>query len=303
MANLGAIPLGDFDFGVIVYDSNDLAAALSEFCIIGSKKGIVSIDDLNIISTDMPEPAVFKTVKEGLSQGNKLFDMIMYFSVPEDQRPKARSPRGNETGDPIPDIDIARAVFYLAFFLLTRANVPSGDDDSVGSGVPRFLSNIMGLNGTPASYASKLASFKLEKMEHSWIRHIKWKQLGSEALNRIGLGVAGYRMASPFVLLSPRENLAAQQQVSLTVAQSIAREPADWSIHPVTRDPAILKKYGNLNANLGNLMLECFEAADLQRLVEVKVLFAIPTANIRHTQFRTWTADMVFKSSDPIFVN
>lgn len=297
------IPLGDISFTSIAYNSEDLANALEGFVLEGSRKGIVSVSDIDIVTTDPDGTDSFGTVKAGLSQGNKLFDMLMYFAIPAGDRPRPRALNAGEEWPVIGDSEIARCVFYLGFFLLTRANVPHGADTTTGTSVPAFLKNVLAYQDSPSSIMSKISSFELGKMEHKWIKHINWRNLGTESLNRIGLGPAGYRMLSPFKLLKVKDNLPADISSAVTVARSMATQPADWAIHPITRAPEFTQKYGPLNANLGNLMLKAFEMADLQMLVDQKVLFKIPEVDLRNTAYANWSNDMAFESSDPIFRN
>jgi len=296
-----SIPLGEISFSSISYKSEDLAKALSEFVIEGSKKGIILVSDITIITSDPDRVQAYTSVKEGLNQGNKLFDMLMYFALPADTRPVPRALNGGEIWPVIDDGQIARAVFYLAFYLLTRANVPRGNDQTTGSIVPAFLKNVLSFNESPDVIMGKIATFDLGKMDHKWIKYIEWGAIGSEALNRIGLGPAGYRMLSPFQLLVEKPDLPENIQQALAVARSMARQPADWEIHPITRSPAFTQKYGPLNANLGNLMRIAFNMDDLERLKNNKVLYNIPEEDVRNTAYLNWKSDMAFVSKDPIF--
>lgn len=297
------IPLGDINFTSIAYNSEDLATALENFVLEGSRKGIVSLNDIDIITTDPDGVEKYDTVKAGISQGNKLFDMLMYFAIPVDNRPKPRALNAAEEWPVISDSEIARCVFYLAFFLLTRANVPHGDDTTTGTSVPAFLKNVLAYQESPSVIMNKISTFELGKMEHRWIKHVNWRNLGTEALNRIGLGPAGYRMLSPFKLLKAKDGLTAEISSAVEVAKSMSTQPADWAIHPITRAPDFTQKYGPLNANLGNLMLKAYEIADLQMLVDQKVLFRIPEVDLRNTAYMNWSNNMMFESNDPIFQN
>lgn len=296
-----AIPLGRIDFNSIEYHPGELSEALSLFVYEGSKKGIIAIDDITIITSDPAGTQSYATVKEGLLQGNRLFDMLMYFSIPEANRPRPRGLEQGEVYEVIPDREVARCVFYLAFFLMTRANVPSGADRTVGSAVPAFLRNVLAFTESSEQIVSKIATFDLSKMDHKWIKHINWRKIGNESLNRIGLGPAGYRNLAPFKLLTPRDGLPQNLVEAVEVARSMATQPADWAIHPITRSPDFTQRYGPLNANLGNLATKVFTEDDLQRLVDQKILFKMPEDDLRNTMYLNWKRDMQFVSSDPIF--
>ncbi|TQS33995.1 hypothetical protein Golomagni_05641 [Golovinomyces magnicellulatus] len=84
-------------------------------------------------------------------------------------------------------------------------------------------------------------------------------------------------------------------------ARTIATSAPTWNIHPITRDPAIVKERGNLNKNLTNLMLLCFTTEDLTSLVTNKQLFAMPTRQVGYDNWTTWQANVGTALSNPIF--
>lgn len=298
---MAAIVVGHFDFNEIAYNSEELAKALTDMVIYGSKKGVISKDDISVKRAPGSEEVAFGSVAEAVEAGNKFFDSILYMCIPEDERP---IPEEHDAGVPIesyPASDIGKAVFYLAFFLLTRGSVPSSNETSTGAHVPAFLQNILGLRRSPRYYADYLASFDLGKMEHSWIKYIDWRKIGPEAKNRLGLGLAGYRMFAPFKLYQPRADMPQALQGPFEWARSVAMSDMDWSIHSVTRDPNVLTRFGNLNKNLGNLMLEAFTAEQLAEMVAARVIFEIPRRDVRSGNYRNWRADELPVLDDPVF--
>lgn len=297
----GSIPLGVINFGYIEYSGTQIAEALKNFVKFGSQKGAITIEDLKIVSDQGNAPATFSDVGTALFHGTKLFDALMYFSLPENLRPPVRAANPGETSPVRDGPRLAQAVFYLAFFLLTRAKVPSGPGHQTGPDVPAFLRNILGLNQSPDHYMGLLASFDLGRMRHDWIEHINWSSLGQEAVNRFGLGVAGYRNFTPFKLLEVKDGASDTVKRAVACAKAIVSKPADWAIHPITRDPNILSNMGNLNRNLGNLMLEAFTTSELNELVANRVIYALPVRDPRYQEWKTWSLETMPILDRPIF--
>lgn len=298
---MAAIPLGDLEIPIINLRHEDIATAIQDLLVAGSQKGKVTPDDLHLIRKEEPYDEPFSTVAEGLEHGNKFFDMLCYFCIDAADRPEPQSPDPGSVPEIITTSDLSDALFYVAFYLLTRGSPPSGDNRTVGPAVPAFLWNILGLREAPGEYAAKLASFELSKMSHRWIEYINWTTIGAEAQNRFGLGVAGYRMFAPFKLYTAKSGASAEAIRAYEWARHVATQPADWSIHSVTRDPNILQHFGNLNKNLANLILECFTEAEITEMVANRVLFAAPTRDPRHTNWRGWSTDDLPVLTRPIF--
>jgi hypothetical protein len=295
------LPLGNVSFGSIAYDDSVIANALQRFVKEGSFKGKISVTDLVIVSDVSPTPASFDNLGIALSHGTKLFDALMYFSLGVNERPSIMAATPNDLPVSRDAQVISSALFFLAFMLLTRARVPSGASTTTGSSVPAFLGNVMGLTNSPDHYMKLLSSFDLSKMNHRWIQFIQWNSIGTEAMNRFGLGVAGYRAFAPFTLLNVRADASPEAKRAAAVAKEIATRPADWCIHPVTRHPRILQIFGNLNKNLGNLMIACFESDELRDLATNRVIYEVPISDPRYNNWKNWEITSIPAFSNPIF--
>jgi len=291
-----------FDFGVQIIDQRSAAALLDQFVKIGSNIVGVSLNDLNTTlvkePTGKPEPSLVDYVMAG----GKLIDIMIWISMgrPTDNSPEVATARSEEPE--VSMLAIAKAVFYCYFFLLTQARYPPATTaGQQPPNVPNFLRSIMGMGADPRSYVNMIFGFEPEKFGGGWIRHISFTGFGDEAINRFGLGVAGYRMFSPFKLLRVREDAPDYAKTAATLARQIAIAPPSWTVHPVTRDPAILNALGNLNKNLTNLMLECFSTEDLNRLAASKILYAPPVRIDGVENYKSWGASYTLSPNDNIF--
>jgi hypothetical protein len=299
--NIMAIPLGQIDFNTIEPEYGQLALAVQNFLSYGSKRGHVLIEELVIVSDVDPLPTRFVSVSEALKHGTKFFDACLYFTIPDERKPPIRiltdqnKPASREYGH------IGEAIFVIYFYLLTRARVPARTGLDADHPIPRFLTNVLSLTQTMAHYLTLVAGFDIAKMDHKWIKEINMNDLGDEFRNRAGLGVAGYRMFGPFKSYTPMQGIAANLVSAVNVARQIATAPPDWDIHPLTRNPIILSNLGNLNKNLGNLILEVFTEAQITQMIDAKMIFQKPRVEPTHRQYRTWNIQQLIQLSNPIF--
>jgi hypothetical protein len=296
-----AIPLGEISFNVVEPDYVHVANAVQSFLAYGSKRGHVLINELVIVSDSDQIPEKFESVSEALNHGTKFFDACLYFSLPDDQKPAIRQITNQEKPATKEYGQIGEAIFFIFFYLLTRARVPARIGDDANHPVPRFLVSVLALTQGPAYYLTLVAGFDIAKMDHKWIRSINIGDLGDEFKNRAGLGVAGYRMFGPFRSYIPKPNLSANLISAIAVAKQIATTPPDWAIHPTTRNPVVLSNLGNLNQNLGNLILEAFTDDQIQEMVRSKMIFQKPIRQPTHIQYRTWNIQQLIQLNDPIF--
>lgn len=296
-----AIPLGDITFQTVEPDYANLATAVQSFLSYGSKKGHVLIEELCVMSDVDPLPERFADVAEAIKHGTKFFDACLYFTLPDGQKPAIRALTDEHRPASRTYGSIGEAIFVIYFYLLTRARVPARIGEDANHPVPRFLTGVLSLTQGVAYYLTLIAGFDISKMDHKWIKSINMNDLGDEFRNRAGLGVAGYRMFGPFKSYTPKTGVSANITAAVSVAKQIATAPPDWNIHPITRNPVILSNLGNLNQNLGNLILEAFTDEQIREMVTSKMIFQKPTKQPTHIQYRTWTAQQLIPLNDPIF--
>lgn len=272
---------------------------------------------------------VAKTLKGLMACGTKFLDAIVWLGLESKDRPMPMMHPMMKNEDKTAAYStynnpskLANYMFYYYFYLLTRAHPPGIASSGSNEPVPKFLSGVLGIRDAPSEVADYLASFELQKINPAWIRHIDKSGLSQESLSRFGLGVAGYRAFAPFALYKPwfetkegelwleknekelKEGKVEDPRIYKTayeVAKSFAVAPADWDIHPCTRNPNVLKKYGNLNQNMGNLMLKVFSTEQLAEMVSARLIYAKPVYRAEHQGYKNWTDSYKFSGSKPIF--
>jgi hypothetical protein len=301
MAALTAPMRGSPDFKIIDIDPISVANALQEYLQRGSRLTGVSLDDLNLAVLSLP-PNMDKVNLVGLLElGMKLFDAIVWLSAGRPAtHPLTQDP--GLTAANVPSLHkVARAVFYVYFFLLTQARYPPHVSTGDAGKVPNFLQKIMGMEDPPHTYTQLICSFEPQKFDPKWAQHVNFAGLGQEVLSRFGLGVAGYRLFGPFKLYNPKKTMDLALANPVEFARTIARSEPSWAIHPLTRSPATLTKRGNLNKNLGNLILDVFTDEQIDEMVASKILFAKPKREPTCREYLQWQAIDDISAGNRIF--
>lgn len=159
----------------------------------------------------------------------------------------------------------------------------------------------MGMEEEQHIYVERICSFEPQKFDPAWARFVSFGGFGQEVLSRFGLGVAGYRLFGPFGLYEPKVGLSPALSDAYSFARSLATAPASWDIHPLTRDPNVLAKRGNLNKNLGNLILDVFTEEQIDEMVKTKILYAKPEREPAHRQYLLWEREDDISGNAQIF--
>ncbi|RKF62101.1 hypothetical protein OnM2_036073 [Erysiphe neolycopersici] len=256
-----------------------------------------------------------------LANGTKFFDALVYLSMEEEIRPKPIFLEFEKAADgtiEIPTYDdmskLTTFIFVAYFFVVIRAHAPSDNGIYANQPIPNFIANIMNCKSTVTEVSDYISSFDLIKLSPEWVKFIPTTSISQESVNRLGLGVAGYRLVSVFNVIAPdmytdktakdEEYKYATKPAYLDVAVSVMRSFRQagycWNFHPATRSPDIMSTYGNINKNAGNLILECYTKKTLEKLKSIKKLSVIPQFDPAHTEYRTWTLEMKYKASHRI---
>jgi hypothetical protein len=295
-ANLG-VP----DFGLIHISPEEVAKAFQTYLNTASRLTGVSLDDISRNVYELPADPSRVTLVELISRGMKMFDAVVWLTA---GRPVTHPLRLDPTmsKDTIPTLhEIARAVFYCYFMLVTQARYPASRGSANAPKIPNFLRTIMGMEEDQHIYVEKICTFAPQKFDPAWARHVHFIGFGQEVLSRFGLGVAGYRLFGPFSMYNPKPNITPELQRAFNFARAVATAPSSWNVHPLTRNPNILTARGNLNKNLGNLILEVFTDADIDEMVNAKILYAKPTREPSHRNYMVWAETDDITGSSHIF--
>lgn len=293
--------LGTPDFKVVDIDAQEVAKALQVYLERGSRLTGVSVEDISVSVNSLPSDPQRVTLSDLLVRGMKLFDAIVWITA---GRPTSRPLQVDPTmtKESIPSMhEIARSVFYVYFFLVTQARYPAGSKNTEKPRVPNFLKVLMGMELDQNVYVDRICSFEPQKFDPSWAKAVNFSRFGQESLSRFGLGVAGYRLFGPFKSYEVKQGLPENIMNAVKFAQTVASSPATWDIHPLTRAPSVLTKRGNLNKNLGNLILEVFTDEQIAEMVESKLLYGPPIKEPTCRNYLQWSAEDDISGNDLIF--
>jgi hypothetical protein len=293
--------LGAQAFNIVHIDTVEVAKALQKYLEAGSKLTGVDLDDINTSVIKLPPTPATVTLAELLSFGMKLFDAIVWLTAGRPTSHPLKIDPAMTQSSIASAHEIARATFYCYFMLLVQARYPASAAAKEKPKIPNFLTTIMGMAEEQSRYVSTICSFEPSKFDPKWVKYISFAGFGQEALSRFGLGVAGYRLFGPFALYEPKPDVDPRLADAILFAKTVAKSPASWNVHPLLRSPNVLTKRGNLNKNLGNLILETFSATDIDEMVSSKVLYQKPTREAGHLQYRQWTAADDISGGDLIF--
>lgn len=286
---------------LITWDPHQLATILQPFISAGSRRYRVTVADLSIskrASVAIPNPVTFSFL---IAQGNKFFDCLFYLSLTPANRPQILDVPDAQVDAALTATAISGALFYQFFFLLTRGAVSHSATVNLGQDVSNFLYNVMNLKEAPAVYAARLASFDLAKIDPSWVKASDFRAVAREANSRFGLGLAGYRLFQIFKKYTPSQQLTQALQDAVAWARSVATTPMSWEIHSATRDPNILTRFGNLNKNLTNLILDVYTPAEIQDMLATKALPVPPIRQAGHTEYLSWSGPFIPNPAEQIF--
>jgi len=289
------------DFGIIHIDPIETAKAFQVYLDTASRLTGVSLDDISLRVTSLPTDMSKVTLVDLLSRGMKLFDAVVWLTAKKPaSHPLVIDP--SYTADQVPSLhNIARAVFYCYFMLLTQARYPVSARADEKPKIPNFLRTIMGMDKEQHHYVETICSFEPAKFDAAWARFVKFDNFGQEVLSRFGLGVAGYRMFGPFGVYDPKPDMPEALAPAFAFARSLATAVPSWDVHPLTRAPMVLKSRGNLNKNLGNLILECFTDAQINEMVTNRLIFKKPEHDANHRQYKTWGSEDNITGTSYIF--
>lgn len=293
--------LGLPDFNLIHIDPEQTARAFQAYLDTASKLTGVSLDDISLRIAKPIANVDATNLAELLRHGMKLFDAMVWLHAGKPStHPLVVDPA--YAVDSVPSMHtVARAVFYNFFMLLTQARYAPTRTLTDKPKVPNFLSTLMGMSAEACTYAEAVCSFDIQKFDPKWIRYVRFDGMGQETLSRFGLGVAGYRMFGPFGLYEPKADLPANLMRACNFARTVARAPATWDVHPITRNPNVLKNRGNLNKNLGNLVLDCFTDEQIAEMVASKLLYRKPEREPTHRNYLTWSETDDISGTNKIF--
>lgn len=295
------IPVGNFSFDFVSLAPNLIGPILKDFVISGSGANKLTKKDLNIVQRSGNVTGPYTTVREAVDNGTRLFDAIAYFTLPVNKRPEIRAePEDPDSADPSLE-EIGRAMFFIYMWVMIRGSHPPLEQPEGGWKVPNLLSNIMGFRESPDVYVRRVASFDLGKINTAWVKYVPINELEQIGRNRLALGLAGYREAGALACLPFRDDAPAEAVQAANVVKRFLSRGLVWDCVSATRTEEFISTVKSFNKNCENLLVLCVSQQDLQAAVNRKMIFAMPTYNPQHQEYRSWTDETFAPFNDYIF--
>lgn len=301
--NIPVPALGAFDLDSLQLDYEAIGIGLRRFVVQGSNSGQLAASDLTMVNRSRTPISDLTTVRAWVDAGTKLLDAIVYLSLPTDRRPAV---------DTAPDLgevvstshaDLARAVFYVYMFIMIRGRAPLATDSvSVGS-APGFLTSVMKLQDRPDMYATRIASFDINKLDYAWIKCVHIPALQPKVRNRLALGIAGYRAIAAVKMVRKKDGLSQAQQDAVSHVVRFFDRGIVWDCVAVTRSELFIQRFGNFNGCLYNLLHEICADGEVERLKKNKIIPEAVEDNMRHTGWTSWTWSMFDDLRDFVFTD
>lgn len=330
------------------------------------------LSEVVVGSVACSDPGSVAGMSKWISYGNKLFDLIYFFKSPYKERiaitvyADEEAEEEDEDGvihslptvpgivvedeadldfsSTLVEIDQAARVsttlhdllcYYL--WLMIRGGVQQVEDGEQEQKLPAFLKNSIGMSKPITAVVKTLASFSLTKVDPRWIKYVPAGRSAALIVNRLSLGVAGYRMLRPFSVypnrprvrytdaerlalagrLNPADPEGVLDQIKVyretkpaydcrtnayNVAKAISQAPLDWAIHSATRAAWVINGMGGLNKPLQNLMLKCFDMKMLTLMASdnQRMIFRVPVETPGADTWRSWDMSLLDNLVDPI---
>jgi len=311
------------------------------------------------------DPLQLGPMSKWITWGNKLFDVVYYFASDHKERVPITVYGDNDDGTALEcntdgvvcvtsaiassdetlveeaeeyrlPLTLQRLLCYY-LWLMVRGGVQLATDTQPDQPIPAFMANSIGMTEGITPTVRGLASFAMAKVDPRWIKYVPLGEAATLIINRLSLGVAGYRMLRPFMVYPNRprveyttaernaiatrinnanpasvlgqvplyrESLAdyTARSNAYTIARAFATMPLDWAVHSATRQAWVITLMGGLNKPLQNLMLKCFTPAELTAMASPaqKLLYSVPVAHPGADSWRSWNIDLVNNLVDPI---
>jgi len=276
------VDLDGVEFGLtnnsLSIDSQQLAALLQGAVADGSQINTITVHDLILVLNDINSDWQGLTVMQLVAQGTKVFDAVLLLGL-ENINDVNIVATPAEFVAPT-DRQVVEALFVDYFCIMTQARHPA---DVVH--VASIIENVIGISMTMTQVQDILASFNLNKMPKTYVKHINISQLGDEVTNRLGLGVAGYRLMSACQVINLKANAPADAKAAHAAIKASLARGVFWEFHPVFRSGDFVRAFGSLNKIISTMLAEHGIESEVQAAVENKSLFALPQVDAR---FRTY---------------
>jgi len=293
--------IGEVNPDEVVINISELSAAINH--ILVNTRITPGVTPSSICVYHVAENTPPGDVMQAIGAGAKLFDALYYFACTNradiDVKPMIRPPpNAAETIN-----TMKRNLLAMTMYILIRGSYPTELLTDAPGQFPKFITQILKYTDLPKDLCTTLSSFKIECVPLTWVKSVPLHRLPAEVQQRLAVGIAGYRTLAPFRFYPCMANAPEEVKRAYEIVKTLACQPPTWEVFSATRSPQMIAASGPLNKNLEHLMTKCFTPAQLTEMSsnDVKILFRMPVADIRATQWKSWTTTTFSLAATQIF--
>jgi hypothetical protein len=249
---------------------------------IASQVNKIEINNLIFKSGTLFDQKAKLTLKDLINHRIPIFDYLIYKSLSEDPTTKITwvvdTTRKNYT-----ESQISFSVLFIYFMLVTRNKaIPEGQES-----IPNFLMKFMLTPMTIDDIKNCLSYNDLNQFQHNWIKEVDISRLSSAIKNRFKQGIAGMRLFAVFRDNEVDRDIDANTENLVKRVKKLATEGPFWEMHNLFQLNELSSI--SINANLTNLLLDCFSEEKIKLLLKEKSIFKYPVYNNRALSYKTWS--------------
>lgn len=202
--------------------------------------------------------------------------------------------------DPAPDMvgvenltNGAKLILWLYLYIMIRGQAPSRIV-MMEPVMPRFLVNAIHIPGTVTDIVKKISTTDISNLDISWIKKVPMTGFHESIRSRLLLGMPGHRWLNPFKILDYRGSDQQIRKAIQFVKEVLIEGGPYWDLFPSLKSTELSSKLPALSRNLMSLAVEAFTREELQRLVNLKVIFEVPDPAVsQHFDWKSWPVDIV----------
>jgi hypothetical protein len=291
----------DFTIGVegiesrlIDIDTVSLGNILRDYVIQGSGRNVLLASDVIIKMPPGSEQGDEVSAADLLEYGTSLFAALIY--VNSTDRENFRYETGVSQPDRWNAEFIAKIVFIAYFYILTQNRAVN-----LITTEANFITTTIGQPVPKEEIGRLLFEGGFEKIPHDWVRAITIRDLAPESRNRLGLGIAGYRLMQAFQSIDPTDDAPQDALRAWEAIRNSVNRGYFYGFHTHFRTERFIQRFVSLNKVLNDLLARHGKPDQIAAAVDRKILAVRPTADLRYKIYGRLT-DANFREfeTDPI---
>lgn len=279
---------------LITIDSASLGNILSSYVIQGSGRNVLLASDVIIRLPGSAQQGDDLPILELLESGTSLFAALIYIN--SDDRDNFSYQAPEDQSNQWTAESISKMLYAAYFYILTQNRAINLIQTEAN-----FMRTTIGMSGTTVEIGRKLFEGGFEKIPHDWVRSIRIRDLEPESRNRLGLGIAGYRLLQAFQSIEPKSDAPADATAAWAAIRASVNRGYFYGFHTHFRSERFIQRFVSLNKVLNDLLARHGMEDQIQAAVDRKILAVRPTMDLRYKVYNRLTeANFREFETDPI---